>query len=355
MDANSGVKTAPTQSPRPDGRTKLTWTIPSLGANITVTIKFIATSGSVVGNHTNWVVASVDGAPGTCKSACITEDGTGIVYATKSLSVQALITIEPSIVQTECAKPGDRRTYRLTVLNTNVHAYTNTTITGTLPFGLTYVRTIGALPQPRVITDAAGATKLTWINQTIPAKPSNAFGSQVILEVEVLVGQVWGELVTVEQVASPDGLIPRKDGVQNASVVVCPAQPAIAKEANRHIVRIGDEVRYMISLANTNSTDLNVTVQDQLPSNMTYLGAVSGGTPTVSGRTLTWNVTIPKAVNGKAGSTQLVFRARVDSGQAGSSYPNTATITAGGSGFDTTKNTMAIVVANSILYFPFLQ
>jgi uncharacterized repeat protein (TIGR01451 family) len=355
MDALSGVKTSPTQSTRADGRTKLSWAITSIAANSIATVKFIATAGSVVGNHTNWMVASVDGVPGTCKSACVTENDTGIVFSTKAVSVQAMITIEPSIVQTACAKPGEVRTYRLTVVNTNTHAYANTTITGTLPFGLSYVKTVGTSPVPRVSTDAAGVTKLTWLNQTIPAKPANTFGSQLILEVEVAVGQVWGELVTVEQATSPDGLIPRKDGVQNAAVVVCPAQPAIAKDVNRHIVRIGDEVRYMISLANTNITDLNVTVEDQLPANISYLGPVSGGTPTVNGRTLSWNVTIPKVANGKPGSTLIVFRARVDSGSPGTRYTNTATITAGGSGFDTTKNATTIVVANAVLYFPVLQ
>lgn len=357
MDATSGLKLSPTQSARPDGRTKLSWTIPSIASNATMLIKFIALSGSIVGNHENWAVASVDGVAGTCKGTCVTVDegGTPITYTTKAVSVAPLITIAPEIVQTNCAKPGDKRTYRLVVVNTNSHSYTNTNITATLPFGLNYVQPLGTTPQPRQITDNTGATRLTWLNQTIPAKPADAFGAQVLFEVEIQVGQVWGEFITVEQASSSDGLIPRKDGVQNASVIVCPAQPSIGKDANRRIVRIGDEVRYMISLANTNTTALNATVQDQLPQNMTYLGMVSGNTPTINGQTLSWNVSIPAASGGKAGATTLVFRVRVNSGDAGATYSNTATVTSGAGTFDTTRNTIAIVVARSILYFPILQ
>jgi uncharacterized repeat protein (TIGR01451 family) len=357
MDGSSGHKIAPTQSARPDGRTRLLWTIPTIASNATMLVKFIALSGSVVGNHENWAIASVDGAPGTCKGTCITidENGTPTSYTTKAVSVAPLITIAPEIVQTNCAKPGDKRTYRLVVVNTNTHPYADTSITATLPFGLEYVQPLGTTPQPRVITDNSGATKLTWLGQTIPAKPANAFGSQVLFEVEIQVGQVWGELVTVEQATSPDGLIPRKDGVQNASVIVCPSQPAIAKDANRQIVRIGDEVRYMISLANTNTTALNATVEDQLPQNVSYLGMVSGGTPTVSGNKLTWNVVIPPAAGGKAGATMLIFRVRVNGGEAGMSYPNSATVASSSAAFDSSQNTIAIVMARSIIYFPVLQ
>ncbi|HEY0607988.1 MAG TPA: hypothetical protein VGD58_34065, partial [Herpetosiphonaceae bacterium] len=348
MDASSAYKVSPTQSQRADGRTKLSWTIPLIASNATTTIKFIALSGNIVGNHENWLVASLDGVAGTCKSGCITVDegGTGVTYSMKAVSVSPLITIAPEIVQTNCAKPGDKRTYRLVVVNTNTHAYTGTNITATLPFGLNYVQQLGTTPPPRVITDNTGTTKLTWLNQTIPAKPANAFGSQVVFEVEIQVGQVWGEFITVEQASSPDGAIPRKDGVQNASVVVCPTQPSIGKDVNRRIVRIGDEVRYMISLANTNTTALNATVQDQLPQNLTYLGTVSGGNPTINGQTLSWNVNIPAASGGKAGATTIIFRVRVDSGDAGDVYTNTATVTSGGT-FDTTRNTIAIVVAES--------
>ncbi|MBV9789212.1 MAG: DUF11 domain-containing protein, partial [Chloroflexi bacterium] len=128
MDATSGLKVPPTQSARADGRTKLSWTIPSITSNATMLIKFIALSGSIVGNHENWAVASLDGVVGTCKGTCITVDegNTAVTYTTKSVSVAPLITIAPEIVQTNCAKPGDKRTYRLVVVNTNSHAYTGT-------------------------------------------------------------------------------------------------------------------------------------------------------------------------------------------------------------------------------------
>jgi uncharacterized repeat protein (TIGR01451 family) len=358
MDGTSGFKGTPTQSARPDGRTRLSWTIPSIATNATTTIKFIALSGSVVGNHENWAIASVDGAPGTCKTGCVTvtEGDTAVTYAAKAVSVQPMITIAPEFLQTACAKPGDKRTYRLTIVNTNTHAYSNTTITATLPFGLNYVQSSPTAPSPRVITDHTGVTTLTWVNQTIPAKPANAFGSQVILEVELEVGNVWGELATVEQATSPDGLIPRKDGVQNASILVCPTQPSIAKEANRSIVRIGDEIRYIISLANTNVTAINATVVDQLPENVSYVGMVSGPAPTIVNKTLTWSsLSVPAAAGGKAGLTQLIFTVRVDTGEAGTTFTNTATVTSSAGAFDTTHNSVQALVATSILYFPVLQ
>jgi uncharacterized repeat protein (TIGR01451 family) len=356
MEGTSVIKSAPAQTMRSDGRPKLTWNIPSIASNTTVTIKFIARSGNTIGTYENWVTASAPEVLGVCKGTCIsqTENGTPVEYSVRAVTVQPLITIAPEINPDTCTQPGQSRTYRLSVVNTNNHLYSNTTVKAALPFGLQYVRPLGTTPMPAVNIDNAGVTTIQWSNLTIPAKPKDAFAAQVVLEVEVLVGHVWGNLITVEQATSPDGLIPRKDGVQNAIVRVCATSPAIAKDVNHRAVRAGSEVLYQISLANPTDRALDITVEDHLPAGMSFVQMVAGPAPSVNNSTLRWNVTVPAATNGQAGHLILQFKARTPSGNPGTKLTNTAQVVASSTPFNATYNSVTVDIVVQ-LYIPLLQ
>src|SRR5262249_60797868 len=134
-----------TQTPH-DGRTQLIWMLPSIATNTTVNIRYIAPPGDVVGDYDNLVTVPVGG---KCVGACQT--GTdGIIYGFRKVTVQPLITMEPKITPTGCAQPGDKRTYQLSILNTNNHDYTNTQVILTLPFGLRYTKALNSTPEPVV-------------------------------------------------------------------------------------------------------------------------------------------------------------------------------------------------------------
>jgi len=224
----------------------------------------------------------------------------------------------------------------------------------TLPFGLRYNKVLNSTLPPSVSIANNGVSTVKWSNLRIPAKPDNAFASQVVLEIELQAGQVWGNLDTVVATTSPDGLIPRKDGVVDPTVQVCPTSPAIAKDVNRSTVNAGNNVVYRITLANPTATPYNATIADQLPSNFSFVANLQGQA-NVSGNTLTWaNVTVPAATNGRAGVMILEFSAHVNSTQKGAHYTNTATVTSSSVPLDTTYNSITVGVAiNS--YLPIMR
>jgi uncharacterized repeat protein (TIGR01451 family) len=350
MEATSAILTVPTKQNTNDGRTKLIWTIPSIATNAAVNIKFIARSGDVVGDYDNLVTVPVGG---KCVGAC--KSGTdGISYGYRIVTVQPLITMEPKITPTACALPGDKRTYHLSILNTNNHDYASTEVLLTLPFGLRYNKALNSTPAPTVSIANNGVSTVKWSGLRIPAKPANAFAAQVVLEVELQAGQVWGNLDTVVATSSPDGLIPRKDGVTDPTVQVCPTSPAIIVDVNRPYVSTGNDVLYQIMLANPTDSPFTATIEDQLPNNFSFLANVQGQA-SVSGNTLTWaNVTVPAATNGVAGIVILQFTAHVNTAEKGATYTNTATVASSSVPLDTTYSSVAVRTASST-FLPFLR
>jgi len=344
LEATSDLKTEPSRQTTPQGQPRLTWTIPSLAPNATTRIKFIARSGDVVGVFDNLMTVTPGGkCVGSCKSG---DDG--VQYSYRSVTIQPLITMEPVISPTACALPGDKPVYRLSIVNTNTHDYASTNVTVTLPFGLNFVRAIGATPTPAVNISPLGVSTVKWSDLRIPAKPSGAFASQLVLEVELQVGQVFGDLSTVVQTTSPDGLIPRKDGVLDPAVQVCPSSPVVAKEASQHLVRVGGELMYQLLIANPNSSPLTATLTDQLPDELSFVANVQGQA-TVNGNLLTWsNLTVPAAVNGKAGTVVLQFKVRVVGAAEGARLSNTVAVASSSVPLDTSYDDVTVVVARSI-------
>jgi uncharacterized repeat protein (TIGR01451 family) len=351
MEGTSTIQTAPTQAIQPDGRVKLSWTIPSIASTANVNIKYFARAGAVVGLYQNWMKVP-DSAFGKCVGQCGIDATIG-TYAYYGVSVQPLITSEPSLTPSTCALPGETRAYKLAMVNTNSHDYSSTGVTVTLPLGLWYGGVLQGTPTPTSLTtDKFGVTTVAWSGLTIPAKPSGVFASEVDLEMNLVIGQVWGALDTAAQATSPDGLIPHKDGANDVTVSVCPtdtSRGAISKEVYKSSIKVGDEVVYQISLVNPTGTDISTTVTDQLLANISFVAMVPGkGSPPSPTNPLTWNVTVPHAVNGKPGRVILQFRAHVDSAEVGIAYPNTA---ASSVPMDTTYATVKVVMPRPI-YLP---
>lgn len=348
MQSGSDIKAEPAKEVQPSGRTKLTWALATLGPQTTTRVSYYARSGDVVGTFENWLRVPTGA---ICNGNCKVVDNT--TYAYSAVTVQPLITMEPTISTTGCVLPGARPVYRLTIINTNVHEYANTNVDVKLPFGLRFVRPLNSTPTPTTTTDANGVSTVSWANLKIAAKPGNGIATQVQLEIELLVGQVWGDLDTIVTTTSPDGSIPRKDSTLNPTVPVCPPKPAVAKDADKYTVKSGDQVFYQITLANTTNSPLTVSVQDQLPSNFSYIaGAPGKPAPSVNGNTLSWqNVIIPAAANNKAGILILQFTVRVNTALPAGVYPNTAVVSGGGVQFDTQYATI-IVRSPSRVYLP---
>ncbi|MBA3469033.1 MAG: isopeptide-forming domain-containing fimbrial protein [Herpetosiphonaceae bacterium] len=356
MDPTSPIATPPTQTvdSNGSGRVQLNWSVPPIEAGGTAIIKFFARSGKSIGLYENWFIASTVGGISNCIGDCAvkTYKNTANTYNLTLVSVQALITIEPSISPTTCVLPNTNVNYRLTVLNTNSHSYLRTTVVLTLPLGLSYVSPVGTTAIPQTSTHTDGTTALVWTNITVPAKPDNAFGAQVIFEVTLKVGNIWGNVNTELAAISTSGLIPRKDGTVDSTVKICPQQPSLAKTIVQHIPKIGDQVIYQISVANPNNTAVTATVQDILPANLSFVGMLAGNAPAQSGNTLTWNLTLPAATSPSGSVVILKFKARINSGVVFQKYTNTATVTQSSVPFTTSINGVPINTATFTLGKP---
>lgn len=328
MEPTSEFLQTPTQTVGADGRLRLNWTLPPLAGNTTKTLKFIARSGNSIATHENWAQAStIDSFISCVSSPCEmrTYNGVNAMYAVRTVLVDAMITVEPLVTPNTCVTPGTLLTYKITILNTNSHAYPDTDVSVALPLGLLYDGPISSL-QPTLGINGDGTSTLAWENVNVRAAPAGGF-VQRVLEVRLKVGNVWGNLSTIVQATSDYGAIPRPDGIVDPTVQVCAPTASMAKIANRRIVRVGQDVVYQISIANPGNTAITATVQDVLPSGMAYTSMLAGGAPTVSGNQLTWNVSVPARAQNTDGSVVLRFKVRVNSGTALEQKINTATIT----------------------------
>jgi uncharacterized repeat protein (TIGR01451 family) len=362
MDGRSGITTLPRQEDRADGRVKLTWTIPSLQANRSTNIVFVTRSGDIVGSFENWLSATAPNLlEARCRSNCKTveDEGEVVTYSTSTVDVEPLHTMEPLITDDSCAIPGDTRTYRLSLVNTNNHSYTKTDVTLKLPFGLRYNRALNLTPLPSVLMNDMGESSITWSNLTVPAKPRDQSAALVVLEIELEVGQIWEDRATQVQVNSPDGAIPRKDGVFDPIVKMCVDEPAIAKEASHKFIDKNDQMLYQISIVNPTESEMTVTVEDILHENFQYMSKVSGAEPALNGNTLTWaDVKVPAATaEDGPGILNLQFKVRPTAGEEGEVYTNTATVVnASPSALNTDYNSVDVTIAEfTYLYLPVIR
>jgi uncharacterized repeat protein (TIGR01451 family) len=250
--------------------------------------------------------------------------------------VKPLMTIAPSITgaSTEtCVENHSEFTYRLVLLNTNSHDYLSTTVVISLPLGLYYLDPVeGSIPPDTIHTTADGETALIWEDIQVPKKPDNQAFTQVILEVNMMVGQTWGTLQMIAEATSPDGLIPRKDDAVDAILSVCsPPGPALGKDANFKTIWPGQKlITYKISLMNTTSTSITgVTVEDILPEGMEFERMVEGPDPVTGevANSLLWEgLSVPGGTTNQEGTSLLIYQARVVRWIEGQSYSNQARI-----------------------------
>ena len=233
----------------------------------------------------------------------------------------------------ECVENHREFTYRLVLLNTNSHDYLSTTVVISLPLGLYYLDPVeGSIPPDTIHTTADGETALIWEDVRVPKKPDNQAFTQVILEVNMMVGQTWGTRQMIAQATSPDGLIPRKDDAVDSILSVCPPLgPALGKDANVKTIWTGQElVTYKISLMNTTSTPITgVTIEDILPEGMEFERMVEGPEPVTGevANSLVWEgLSVPSGTSNQEGTSLLIYQARVVQWMDGQRYSNEARV-----------------------------
>jgi uncharacterized repeat protein (TIGR01451 family) len=363
---NPAIRTVPSsESPTLAGYRELTWTGPRLSPDARVLLRVRVKSPDVVGRYQAYSrVDPANGWTSICIRDCLNVEmnvpapKTPVMFSTFPVSVEPLITIAPNVAETACAKPGDLRTYTLTIQNTNfAHGYNNTLVNVLLPPGLRFNRVLNNTAAPALLEDPSvpGLTFMQWRDLRIPAKPDNQVAAQVVLVVELKVGQVFGNLSTVVQTSSPNGLIPRKEGVEDPTISVCVANtPAIFKDAVRSQIKPEEEIIYVISLANPTDQARTITIEDVLPSGIAFTEMVEGNKPQVNGQTLRWtDITLPAKTGAQPAVVTMSYRAKGPS-NAGR-FVSTATVTASTPAFngqDTSSVEIFVASKTGFVFFP---
>ncbi len=356
MASGSAVRDEPTITTNGSGQVQLAWPAPNLNPAATTNVKFYARSGDIVGNFANWLRVTADGMEGV--KGCTISPPTDC-FVTRAVKVEPLATLEPSINNPGvCANPAAERIYRLALVNTNRHAYNSTVVTVTLPLGLSLSQAIGSL-QPTIVSQDQAGTVLRWENLSLPQKPSSAPASQIVLDLQLNIGQVWGPLQPEVEAYSPDGTLPKKDGVLSPNVMLCelPDQPrtAIAIEASKRQVFPDEEFYYFLSVTNPTTTPLTLDLRDVLDSRLTYLASARGPAPSVSGATLTWNdLEVPALANDQPGVVMLVYKVKATGGLPGDEIPNRADVDASSVTMNTVYASVnvEIIAARRSTYLP---
>lgn len=342
LDPAGSVQQVPLIEKTEDNETSLSWNIPIIEKGGTATITFVAISSDVVGQYVSRMFINLPA------------NWTGQVAdaTTATTMVKPLITLAPSILGStgDCEQSGNNLTYQLVLLNTNSHNYLSTTVVVSLPLGLYYMGTLEKTPIPDLIrTTDTGETALIWNNLTVPAKPSGQAFTQVVLEVDLKVGKTWKTLRTIAEAESPDGLIPRKDDVADAVIVVCESTvPAIVKDPS--MTKVSADMKYVtyrISLSNPSEAPLGgVIVQDVLPDQTEFVKMVRGPDPSPGdvANSLVWNnLTIPGHTGTEPGKLLLDYQVKITSWTKGKTYENKAAITAPAGVFEQPGNSASFV------------
>lgn len=83
-------------------------------------------------------------------------------------------TREPERTPDECVLPGDTVLYKLSLVNTNNHAYGSTLVTFCLPYGVSVTsydtsNSSGVVTLPSFTTEPDGFTTVAWSDINLPA------------------------------------------------------------------------------------------------------------------------------------------------------------------------------------------
>ena len=369
MGVNSKLKDAPVVTTRADGRLRLSWKAASLAANTSTNVQFYARSGDIVGTFTNWMRATGDSFGGVkgCGTdplvACngykwINDEGENRLYATRDVKVEPMASLEPSIDRsTTCAAPTENRTYQIALVNTNRHAYASTTVTATIPLGLHFDGIIGSTPAPKILSQNEKGTVLRWENLYIAAKPGNAGSSQLLLQVRLKLGQVWGALQPRVEASSPDGSLPKKDGILDPTVRLCdPSGPAVGLDVTKSRLLPDEEFFYVISVTNPGAAAVSFGLENTLSPKLRYLSTPTGTAPTVAGQKLSWSgLSVPAASPSGPGLLLIVFKVKLTGAVVGDIIPNRVTLTSGTLNSDNGDVDVRVVDPRTLVYLPIMR
>jgi len=326
----------------PDGA-GLVWTIPTLAANGVETLIVTATVdvGAVAGVGTATNTASLTSSDQVDSNVANDSSSVGITYVGIDLAIAKSV---------DDANPeeGQAVIYTLNVSNLSSQTATNINVRDIVPVGVSYLGSSINGP-PGVTTDetSPASTGLTW------DIPSLAGGANIDLTFTAIVdASTAGSTITntaeITALDQTDSIL--ANNTNSTDILPVGLDLEILKSVNDVAPTEGDTITYTITVNNTSSqTATNIDITDALPVGVNYVAASAtgpGATYTAGTRTLTW--TIPSLSGG--GNISFDFDATVDSGTAGGTVTNTASLTNLDQTEDNTANNNGSVNINPVSF-----
>lgn len=326
---NLGPNTASavlTTNTLPAGETFSTLTLPAgtscsvLGRVVTCTTATLANGASIVIP----ITASIN--PGTAAGTLVnsatvssntTDSTTGNNTATTSTTVTRNADLALTKTGPSSVVAGSQPTYTLTVTNLGPSSATSTTVTDTLPTGLTRVTTTPS----QGLCSATGQTISCALGTIAPAGTAT-----VAVKVTVAASFTGASITNTASVANttPD-TTPGNNSASKTSTVTQDADLAVTKTVAPTTATAGNTVTYTVDVADLagGSDARGVVLADTIPSSLILVSA----TPTRGTCTSTSPVSCTLGLITPGTSAQVAISARVKSTTSAGTVTNTASAT----------------------------
>ncbi|WP_047524705.1 isopeptide-forming domain-containing fimbrial protein [Microbacterium sp. ZOR0019] len=226
-----------------------------------------------------------------------------------------LVLAQVSIVKDDgktVVRPGEESTYTITVSNNaSGAAAENVIVTDELPAELEFISA-----SPGGSYDADTRT-VTWDLGTLPA------GETVSVTVTAAVSANIAPDTEIVNVATVAG--PCDEDCETTDIDRTPPRVSIEKDDHKNVVGLGEELTYDLTVRNHSEvTDATgVVVTDELPAQLTFVGASGGGTYDAETHIVSWN--IGELAAGDSRTVQITAVVHSET-PAGDTIANTATV-----------------------------
>ncbi|MFQ6026935.1 MAG: hypothetical protein ACE5Q6_05395 [Dehalococcoidia bacterium] len=308
-DPTHGSVTAPTAEDA-----TLVWDLGDVEGGATAVLQFVATVDEGTYGQTITNTASVSAVNEADSDSSNDADSADITVPAVDLEVSKTVDIAAPI-------EGELVTYSIVVTNQGLNEATGVQVTDPLPTGMTFSE-LGTASQG----SAAGTDSVVWDVGAL------ASGASASLEVEVSVdADTSGDTITntasVSAVDQTDSN--SENNASSVDITVGAVDLQIVKSVDNPTPNEGDTVTYTLVISNDSGNDASgIAVTDTLPTGVTFAALItpSAGTattPTTGAETsVLWEVDSLLA----SSNASLGIEVSVDSGTAGQTITNTATI-----------------------------
>ncbi|HEX6641403.1 MAG TPA: C25 family cysteine peptidase [Thermoanaerobaculia bacterium] len=257
--------------------------------------------------------------------------------ATASTNIIAANTADVAITVSDFPDPvvpGESILYTQTVTNNGVIPAANVTVSFPTPPNTTYSYidypagwSCSTSPLPGTPTPGSAGT-ITCTIATLGVGETASFPLTVSVDAATAIGTVINYTATVST-TTPDSIA--SNNTSSASTLVSSATAAdvqIVKTPSANPVRTADTLIYTLQVTNNGpATATNVTATDPLPTNMTYVSAItSKGTCSYNAGTRTISCPVGTLTNGQVAA--ITVRVTIDASASGLTLTNTATVAA---------------------------